>query len=54
MKIPKLTLPYQAYENDFLPGWEVSKWHHSPEARERFERTIEEKRKIVAAAQGHL
>jgi hypothetical protein len=38
----------QAYENDFLPGWEVSKHHHSKEAQEEFLRVIAAKKKMLA------
>lgn len=50
MKIPKLTLPPQAFENDGFVGWAVSKSHYSPAFRERFERTIEQKKQVVAQA----
>jgi hypothetical protein len=43
-------LPPQAYENDFLPGWDVSKKSSPPGFLEENDRWIEEKKKIVAQA----
>ena len=34
----------QQFENDYFPGWAVSKKHASPEMLERLERFIAEKR----------
>ena len=33
-------LPPEAFENDFFPGWEVSKRSYSPKARARFKKFI--------------
>ena len=50
LEIRKLTLPPQAFENDGFVGWAVSKSHYSQEFRERFARTIEQKKQVVAQA----
>jgi hypothetical protein len=36
----------QQFENDYFPGWAVSKKHASPEMLERLERFIAEKRAL--------
>ncbi|HSH64151.1 MAG: hypothetical protein ACAH04_03860 [Methylibium sp.] len=38
----------QQFENDYFPGWAVSKKHASPEMLERLERFIAEKRALIA------
>lgn len=36
----------QQFENDFFPGWDVSKKHASPETLKWMERFIAEKRRV--------
>jgi hypothetical protein len=50
MKIPKPMLPPEAFEAAFFPGWAISKEHYSKEFLERFARTIEQKKQVVAQA----
>ena len=54
MKVPKPTLPPQAFENDFLPNWEVTRSHYDQKYLKRREAMIAARKKVVAAAQAKM
>ena len=48
----KLRLPPEAFENDFFPGWEVTKAAYPKAFHEWFARFLARRKKIVAKAKG--